>query len=62
MSEKNLRRKGQGETQRPICTNQSCINYQQDLLRSYVRKNEKFKANGWECDECKMKLWDSKNE
>lgn len=58
MSEKHLRRKGQGETQRPICNNKQCINYQRDLLRSYIRKDEKFKPNGWECPECKFKQWD----
>jgi hypothetical protein len=57
MSGKHLRRKGQGETQRPICP--YC---QQDLKRSYVRgwSGDKgtYIATGWECPDCKFKQWD----
>lgn len=59
MSEKPLRRKGQGQKQRPICP--QC---QDDLYRSYVRiwidKKQKFTPTGWECEKCKFKIWDEK--
>jgi uncharacterized protein with PIN domain len=56
MSEK-LRRKGEGKTERPTCP--KC---QQDLKRSYTREYnpDKFVANGWECEGCKVKIWDKK--
>lgn len=56
-AQKSLRRKGQGEKERPICP--MC---QQDLKRSYIRewngKNSISEPTGWECKECKYKKWD----
>jgi len=57
MTDKHLRRKGRGETERPICPH--C---QQDLKRSSVRgwsgEKRTYIPTGWECPDCKFKMWD----
>jgi len=63
MSEKHLRRKGRGKTQRPICPH--C---HQDLNRASIRKfnpstkNNPNKSFAWVCVECDYIVWDKKSQ
>lgn len=54
---KNIRRKGQGKTQRPVC--KMC---EKDLDRVYVRKSDGKKRAyipfGWVCIDCHVVQWD----
>jgi hypothetical protein len=62
-TDKPLRRKGQGETERPICPN--CL---QDLDRASIRGYNKekgtqpYKSFAWVCVACNYIEWDKKSQ